>query len=223
MLAALPGLALAASLGSTVPSRSTGVGTLTFGASDDLAYRRVDPDEPALRETLLSLRADLVPLDGLGLWVSGARRTSRLRTLGYSGAGFEVQGGVRSAIFVGRWLGLGAVAAAGLGRETSSGGANSRALLSVDVGAQLLVGAAGGPHAWLGVGATPYLSDTLVRGELETRLRAPSLPLQLCVGTELWSDDIVSPPARVSPRLAIGTELRMLSGFGLSAWISVGL
>ena len=216
-------LASAGSLGSTVSHRENATVAVTIAASDERSYRTVDEAQTGQRMTDGMLRLDVTPVTGFGVWVAGSRHAARIRTLSYSASGFGLEGGLRGSFFVNRWLGFGGLAAGSLTTEAESE-SNTRRALALDVGALVVLGSrAGGPNAWAGIRATPLLSDELQRNDATTKLLAPAVPLQVCVGTELWSSPLVSPPARFSPRLAIGAEARLLSGFGLSAWVSVGL
>ncbi len=172
--------------------------------------------------TSLDVRVDVVPIDGLGLYVDGVRINARgdgkSRDRGWRGAV-----GAHGAWWLGDRIGFGAIAEAAAGRDwTTDAGVRSAEVgrFAVTASPSLVVGERGaGAYAWIGpeVAAIARVRGASSGGGLEWP--APPVHVRATIGGELISDNLVGPGARGEAHARVGAVVRAGSTWGLGVWV----
>ena len=193
-----------------------GVFATTFGLSAN------GSSSVLFHPTSLDARVDIVPVDGLGLYVDGlrinARGAGKSRDRGWRGAV-----GAHGAWWLGDRVGVGAVGEVSGGQDWNvDGGVRSAEMGRFELTASpsLVFGErGGGAYAWAGpeVSAIARVRGASSGGGLDWP--EPPVHVRATIGGEFVSDDLVGQGASGEAYARIGAALRAGSTWGLGVWV----
>ena len=217
--------ALAAPLGSPAPVQSLGALRVSVSASGERAPTSDASLLPSVRSPDGTLRVDLVPVDGLGVWADASLRSGRVSS--GTSHGWSLGGGLRGAAWLTRAVGLGLQARGRYGLDWTRGGDGDvdgwYRRVALRSAATVIVGPRdGGVWAWAGARATLWGNESLdVVSEGISWDLGEAHPLGLVLGGEVHSSDLRGPGLPGELRLSLGFEVHLVDVAGIAVWVGI--